>query len=76
MVVKIDCLGDICPVPIIKLKNHLNNIQMGKPYMLVTDHSCTLKSVRDFCNNHKLYCESDEIINGVWEIIISNTPFR
>lgn len=67
---KIDCLGDICPVPIVRLQKKLAQIKKGVPVMLVTDHSCTCQSVNDFCKLHNLRCEVDEVIAGVWEIMI------
>lgn len=71
---ELDCLGDFCPVPIIKLQAQLKRIKQGDPCLLVTDHSCTLTAVRDFCQLHRLGCGIDEVINGVWEITITNTP--
>ncbi len=68
---KIDCLGEICPIPIIKIQKKLNEIKNGETYMLITDHSCTLTSVNDFCKKHILSCNATEVINGVWEIVIS-----
>ncbi len=67
----LDCLGDICPIPIMKLQVNLKQIQNGQKYMLVTDHSCTLTSVADFCKKHHFTYDSTEVMNGVWEIIIS-----
>ncbi len=68
---KIDCLGDICPIPIMKLSKNLKHIEDGEACMLITDHSCTLTSVTDFCKNHKLMLSADEVMNGVWEITIN-----
>ncbi len=67
----IDCLGDICPIPIMKLKKEFDKINRGEVYMLVTDHSCALTSVADFCKKQGLTYTSTEVINGVWEIVIS-----
>ncbi len=69
--VKIDCLGEACPIPIIKIQKKLDQIKNGETFMLVTDHSCTLSSVSDFCKKHKLNCNPTEVINGVWEIVVS-----
>lgn len=67
---KIDCLGDVCPVPIVRLQQKLPEIKKGIPVLLVTDHSCTRQSVDDFCKLHNLRHQEDEVINGVWEIMI------
>ncbi len=70
-IIKIDCMGDICPIPIMRIQSKLSQIQNGITYMLITDHSCALTSVEDFCKEHKLTCLPTEVMNGVWEIIIS-----
>lgn len=71
METKLDCLGDICPLPIFKLQNsdHLQN--SGDSIKLITDHSCTVESVRSYCKlNHLTILDVFEPINGVWEITI------
>lgn len=68
---KFDCLGEICPVPIMKMQSVINAIQNGEPYMLVTDHSCTLTSIEGFCKTHHFYWKTEEVMNGVWEITVS-----
>ena len=67
----LDCLGEICPVPILKLQAVLKKIEQGEEYLLVTDHSCSVPSVQDFCRKHRLTCQVEEVMNGVWEIKIS-----
>lgn len=68
---KIDCLGEICPVPVMKLKSVMKSIQSGEDYLLITDHSCTIKNLESFCKaNHLKYC-SEEVMNGVWEITVT-----
>lgn len=69
--IKIDCLGDMCPVPVLRLKNVMNSLKNGEEYMLVTDHSCTISNIESFCKANNLTCDADEVINGVWEITIS-----
>lgn len=72
---KIDCLGDICPLPLMKLQKVVPSIKAGDVYLFVTDHSCALNNIRDYCDNSSLYISSTEVINGVWEILIANKPF-
>ena len=66
---KIDCFGDICPVPIIKIEKQLKTLPEGEVLEVVTDHSCTVESVTNKYKNHNI--EIEEVINGVWEIRIS-----
>ena len=71
--IKIDCLGQICPVPMIQLQKHIHQIQKGEIVLIVTDHSCTLTSIRDFCKGHGFSYESEEVITGVWEVKVCKT---
>lgn len=62
----IDCFGDICPVPMIKIEKKLKTIKTGDEFMLVTDHSCTLESIKE--RYLKYVTGIDEVMNGVWEV--------
>ncbi len=62
----IDCFGDICPVPIIKIERKLQSINKGDEFMIVTDHSCTLESIKDKYADKVTMIE--EVMNGVWEV--------
>ncbi|HZK61931.1 MAG TPA: sulfurtransferase TusA family protein [Anaerovoracaceae bacterium] len=68
--VELNCLGDVCPVPIMKLIEYENELSEGIKIMLVTDHSCTAESVKNYCHSCKLKLEVVEPINGVWEMYI------
>jgi len=63
----LDCFGDICPIPVIKVQRELANLSEGEQFMLVTDHSCVLKSITDKYENISI----NEPMNGVWEIIFT-----
>lgn len=68
LVKTIDCLGDMCPIPILKTRKELKSLGSGDTVKVVTDHSCVLESVM---SNFKKYDISyKEVINGVWEIFI------
>ncbi|OYP41313.1 response regulator SirA [Lachnotalea glycerini] len=68
----IDCLGDMCPIPLLMLEKEIPNIKKGGTVMLITDHSCSLTSIKDFCRMHHFSFHDNEAIIGVWEITISN----
>ena len=67
---KLNCLGDYCPIPLIKIKNALSNLPQYDSILLVTDHSCVVESIKEHCFNFSLSCSIDEVINGVWEITV------
>ncbi len=68
--IKINCLGDMCPVPVIKLQHHLEFLEAGELVMLVSDHSCTRNTVEAFAIGHHYRCDTVEVMNGVWEITL------
>ena len=67
----IDCFGDICPLPILKIEKKLEEIGSGEEFMLVTDHSCTVESIRQkFRKRKNVRYRIKEVMNGVWEVYI------
>lgn len=64
----IDCFGDICPVPVLKADNEIKKMKAGEQFMLITDHSCTVKSVEEKYKNATVAIVIEEVMNGVWEI--------
>ncbi len=68
---KVDCLGDICPVPIIKTKKELRKTKSGQSIMIVTDHSCTIEALADLFKHYNVKYETEEVINGVWEVTVT-----
>lgn len=67
----IDCFGDVCPIPLLKIEKELKKTKDGDAFMVVVDHSCVLESIHDHYDNSAHNIESEEVMNGVWEIIIT-----
>ena len=67
----INCLGDMCPLPLLKLQQCKELSQKGEIIKLVTDHSCTVESITEFCKKNNLTLEVTEPMNGIWELFIS-----
>lgn len=68
---QIDCLGEFCPVPILKIKAELKKTEKGESFLVITDHSCVLQSIHDHFKQSDIRVEADEVMNGVWEVIIT-----
>lgn len=64
----IDCFGDFCPVPILKIEKKLKEINSGDEFMLVTDHSCTIESIKELYSKRNVEFRTQEVMNGVWEV--------
>ena len=69
---EIDCLGDMCPIPILKLKKELKLLKKGESILFIVDHSCVLEEIKGFVTKRNHQLEIDEVINGVWEITITH----
>lgn len=67
----INCLGDMCPLPLLKLQQCKELSQKGETIKLVTDHSCSVESITEFCQKNNLNLEITEPMNGIWELFIS-----
>ncbi|MGH4051952.1 MAG: sulfurtransferase TusA family protein [Clostridium sp.] len=67
----IDCLGDMCPIPVLKLKKALKKAKPNSPIKIITDHSCVAESIKTHFTRKDISLEFDEVMNGVWEIIIT-----
>lgn len=64
----LDCFGDICPVPILKILKELKGSKPGDEFMVVTDHSCTIESIRAQRYDKAVDIRVEEVMNGVWEV--------
>ena len=69
--IKIDCLGYGCPIPLIKLKAKHSLILEGEKILLVTDHNLAVENIEYYCHLNNFKYSSEEVIEGVWEITIS-----
>ncbi len=68
-----DCLGDICPLPLMKLMDCRDKLDKGEDVLLVTDHSCTSESILSYCQKQNIYTQVTQPIPGIWEIVMSKT---
>ena len=68
--IEIDCLGDMCPVPILKLKDAIKTASANQTIKLITDNSCVLENIKDILQKSPYTFYFDEVITGVWEIFV------
>lgn len=76
VMIKIDCLGDMCPLPVMKLGKYKKAIKDGETVLVVCDHSCSTATITDYAKENHFNIEIVEVINGVWEIKIFNTSTK
>lgn len=69
--IKINCMGYNCPLPVIMLREKYPLIMSGKKILLVTDHSLAVQNIEYYCSLNNFEYKSEEVLKGVWEITVS-----
>ena len=68
--VVLDCLGEACPVPLIKAENAIKELEVGDVLIVQLDHSCAMKNVPEWGRKQGHFVEIEEVDDGEWECII------
>ncbi len=69
--IKLECFGEFCPIPLLKIQRQLKKMASGESFLTVTDHSCVVESIEDFLRKGNSTYDIEEVMNGVWEITIT-----
>lgn len=67
---KLDCLGEACPVPLIKAQKALEKMAINDVLIVEIDHSCAMKNVPDWARAAGHNVEIEEVGEGEWNIYI------
>ncbi len=70
---RLDCLGEACPVPLLKTQKKLANLKIGDLLIVEIDHSCAMKNVPEWARKEGHHVEIEETGAGEWEIYIEKT---
>jgi len=68
--VELDCMGEACPVPLIKTEKKLEELDAGDMLIVQVDHSCAMKNVPEWARKQGHNVEIEEVDDGEWEIFI------
>lgn len=66
----LDCIGETCPVPLIKAENTFKKLAVGDILIVQIDHSCAVKNIPEWAKKTGHNVEVQETANGEWEVII------
>lgn len=66
----IDCVLDVCPIPLIKAKLNYKKLTSGESITIVTDHSCSCQNIKDAFSTVKASIDIEEEM-GIWYITIT-----
>lgn len=71
--IRLDCLGEACPIPLMKTQRKMKAMKVGEVLIVETDHSCAMKNVPEWARKVGHNVEVEEVEDGQWEIIIEKT---
>ena len=70
---ELDCLGEACPIPLVKTENKMKELEVGDTLIVIIDHSCALKNVPEWARKNNYDVEVEEVDESEWEIFIDKT---
>ena len=67
---ELDCMGEACPVPLMKTEKKMNTLAAGDVLVVHIDHSCAMKNVPEWARKQGFNMEVEEVDDGEWDVII------
>ncbi len=67
---ELDCLGEACPIPLVKTEKKLEELEVGDILIVLLDHSCAMKNVPEWARKEGHNVEIEEVDDGEWECVI------
>ena len=71
--VRLDCLGEACPIPLLKAQKKIKELNVGDILIVEIDHSCAMKNVPEWARKEGYNVDIEETDDGEWEIYIEKT---
>ncbi len=66
----LDCMGEACPVPLVKTQKAMEKLDVGDVLIVQIDHSCAMKNVPEWAREAGHNVEIEEVDDGEWEVVI------
>lgn len=67
---ELDCMGEACPVPLMKTEKKIASLKAGDTLVVHIDHSCAMKNVPEWARKQGYNVEVEEVDDGEWDVII------
>lgn len=67
---KIDCLTELCPIPILKAIKEFKTMEAGEILVIEADHSCVPIDLKKWADEKEYPIKSMEVGPGKWEVYI------
>lgn len=66
----LDCMGEACPIPLMKTQKKIAELAIGDVLVVSIDHSCAMKNVPEWARKQGYNVEIEEVGDGEWDIVI------
>ena len=70
---ELNCLGEACPIPLVKAQEAIKELQIGDLLIVQIDHSCAMKNLPEWARDANYNVEIEETGEGQWEVFIEKT---
>lgn len=70
---EINCIGDFCPVPILKIQKALEASLPGESIDVISDHDCVRESIEEFLDRKRFSYSIEELDDGIFRIHIASS---
>ncbi|MTI58849.1 MAG: sulfurtransferase TusA family protein [Firmicutes bacterium] len=67
----LDCIGEPCPLPLVKVEKEIKKIKEGEKIYIEVDHTCAMTNVPEWARKKGFDVEIKEVSFGEWQIIIT-----
>lgn len=67
---ELDCIGEACPIPLMKTEKKMEDLSVGDVLVVHIDHSCAMKNVPEWARKQGHNVEIDEVDDGEWDLVI------
>ncbi|MGG5254429.1 sulfurtransferase TusA family protein [Neobacillus sp. SM06] len=67
---RLDCMGEACPVPLLKAEKKIKELAAGDVLIVEIDHSCAMKNVPEWARKQGHNVDLEEVDDGEWEVYI------
>ncbi|MCQ4635396.1 sulfurtransferase TusA family protein [Anaerovorax odorimutans] len=67
---RLDCLGEACPIPLMKTEKKLAALKKGDILIVEVDHNCAIRNIPEWAEKKGYDCQVKEVCAGQWNIVL------
>lgn len=71
--IRLDCLGESCPVPLVRTKKKIEAMKIGEILIVEIDHSCAMRNIPEWVRKEGHKIDIEEVDDGQWQLYIEKT---